>query len=656
VPSIISPNDIGRQSPEQSRRARSTRCATSRNFSLSDTAKLSGQGGSSMPMMKQLRDSTKAIMIIVAIAFVGLMVFEWGMELSGTTSQGTSGSALGSVNGAEIALEDYQRQYQILYQAAERQDPDGELSAEDLERIEQEAWESVIDLTLLEEEARRRGIQVTDRELVEFIKGNPPPDIVELPAFQTEGQFDLQKYQQALADPALAETWAEYERQLRSRLPINKLQEQIAAGIAVTDLELLEQYRTANERARIAYLYLDPNRLVSADRMSITDEEIGDYYEKNKEAFRRDESATIRYVGWRPPVTAADSVRVRAIADSLAELARAPEADFASLAERHSDDRTTVEIGGDLGWIDPAAMNPAFTAALAALQPGQVSDPFLTPFGWHVVKLEERSEEDGEPRAKARQILLAIEPNAAERQRVRGEAQAFARAASEGPEAFDRAAAQRGLQVSGPPTFEKGVVVPGLGVAPAVSAFVFANPSGSISNPLEEDNAVYVVRVDARYPAGTVALSRLRDEIRDRLLHQKRLSAVRELAPQVVASVRQGGLEAASQRYGLEVQTTDWFTRENNIPGIGSATPVAGTAFGLAQGQTAGPIETERGLYFVRLIEKQGIDERRFEEVKSQLREELRRQKMGRTVSAWFESLKENAEIEDNRAELLGDP
>ena len=609
-----------------------------------------------MPMMKQLRDSTKVIMIIVVVSFVGLMVFEWGMELSGTTSQGTSGSALGSVNDAEISLEEYQRQYQILYQAAERQDTDGELSAEDLERIEQEAWESVVDLTLLEQEASRRGIRVTDRELVEFITNNPPADIVELPAFQTEGQFDMQKYHQALADPALAETWAEYESQLRLRLPINKLQEQIAAGVPVTEIELLERYRAAHEQARIEYLYLDPERLVPADRVRVTDEEIRDYYEEHKEAFSRDESATIRYVAFRAGATAADSARVAAFADSLAEVARRLDADFAALAERHSVDRVTAELGGDLGWIDPAAMHPAFSAALASVEPGQVSDPFLTPFGWHVIKLEERSVEDGEPRAKVRQILIAIEPSAEELQRIRGEAQAFAQAASETAEAFDQAAAQRRLPVGRPPTFEKGVVVPELGVASAVSEFVFANPAGSVSGPIEQGDAYYVVRVDARYPAGTVAQTRVRDEIQDRLLREKRSAATRELAPSIVDAVRTGGLENAADRFGLEVRTTGWFTRQNNIPGVGSETPVAGAAFGLAQGQTAGPIETERGLYVLRVLEKRGIDERGFEQIKPQLLEEMRREKMGERISAWFEALKEDAEIEDNRAQLLGGP
>jgi preprotein translocase subunit SecF len=62
-------------------------------------------------MMKQLRDSTKIIMILTSIAFVGLMVFEWGMDLSGRSSMTGTQTRLGSVNGAEISVEDYQNQY-----------------------------------------------------------------------------------------------------------------------------------------------------------------------------------------------------------------------------------------------------------------------------------------------------------------------------------------------------------------------------------------------------------------------------------------------------------------------------------------------------------------------------------------------------------------
>jgi hypothetical protein len=200
----------------------------------------SAQG--SPAMMQQLRESTKVIMVIVAVSFVGLMVFEWGMDLSGRSSQQGGGTSLGSVDGTDISVEDYQRQYQILYEQAQSQSPEG-LSREQLEQIEQQAWDDVVNLTLLRHEARERGIRVTDSELVEYIKYNPPSDIVSMPAFQTGGQFDIAKYQAALADPALQQTWIEYETQLRGTLPIQKLQEQVVAGTVVTDAEARATYR-----------------------------------------------------------------------------------------------------------------------------------------------------------------------------------------------------------------------------------------------------------------------------------------------------------------------------------------------------------------------------------------------------------------------------
>jgi peptidyl-prolyl cis-trans isomerase D len=605
-------------------------------------------------MMQQLRQSTKVIMVLVSIAFVGLMVFDWGMDLSGRSSQSGTGTALGSANGAEISVEEYQRQYQILYELAQQRSPDGALTPQQLAEIEQQAWEDVVDLTLLRHEAQRRGIELTDSELVEYIKYNPPPDLVNLPAFQTEGEFDLQKYQQALADPALAQTWADYEAQLRSTLPIQVLQEQIVAGVAVTDAELLDAYKARSERARIAYVHLDPDRLVEAGSVRISSDEMRAFYDRSRERYRRDASARIRYVVFHPSVTTSDSVAARARADSLASVAAEPATDFADLARAESGDPATRENGGDLGWIRPSAMDPAFEQALRALEPGQVSTPVLTDFGWHVIKFEDRQTQGAETRVRARHILVPLEPSEDARRAAREAAQTFARDAIAGPEAFSGLAAERGLEIFEPPVFEKSLVVPGIGAAATISDFVFSNEAGSVSGALEEGGAYYVVRVDERYPAGYVALEQVAGEISAELEQEKKRAAARALAPRVEQAVRQYGLEGAAERFGLEVRTTDPFTRTNNIPGIGSGTEVAGAAFGLAQGQVAGPIETPRGVYFIRVLEKRPYDPQAFEREKATLRDELRLARMRETFNGWFEDLREEAEIEDNRAQLLG--
>lgn len=87
---------------------------------------------------------------------------------------------------------------------------------------------------------------------------------------------------------------------------------------------------------------------------------------------------------------------------------------FQELARRHSDDATAPQ-GGDLGWVSPGETVPAFEQVMNNLQPGEISEPFRSPFGWHIIEvLERRNQDMGEEykRMQARQILFQrrIEP------------------------------------------------------------------------------------------------------------------------------------------------------------------------------------------------------------------------------------------------------
>ena len=78
-------------------------------------------------------------------------------------------------------------------------------------------------------------------------------------------------------------------------------------------------------------------------------------------------------------------------------------ADFAELARLQSEDASSSR-GGDLGWLSPGDTVPEFERAMNALEPGQLSGPVQSPFGWHLIQVTERRDED---MSKERQRLLA---------------------------------------------------------------------------------------------------------------------------------------------------------------------------------------------------------------------------------------------------------
>jgi peptidyl-prolyl cis-trans isomerase SurA len=82
-------------------------------------------------------------------------------------------------------------------------------------------------------------------------------------------------------------------------------------------------------------------------------------------------------------------------------------ADFAALAKEYSDD-ATADQGGDLGWLARGAVVPEFQQAMDALAPGQISEPFRSRFGWHLVQVIERRDRDATEEAEREQARQRV--------------------------------------------------------------------------------------------------------------------------------------------------------------------------------------------------------------------------------------------------------
>ena len=138
-------------------------------------------------MMKQMRENTKIILWIVVVAFVITIFAVWGLDLqTGGGTVGTQQNLVGRINGTPITPQLYQSVYSQLASQYRSSAPDGQLSYAQQELLREQAWESIINNMITEEQVSKLGITVTDQEVLSFLRDAPPQEI-RLAALQLPG-------------------------------------------------------------------------------------------------------------------------------------------------------------------------------------------------------------------------------------------------------------------------------------------------------------------------------------------------------------------------------------------------------------------------------------------------------------------------------------
>jgi peptidyl-prolyl cis-trans isomerase C len=151
-----------------------------------------------------------------------------------------------------------------------------------------------------------------------------------------------------------------------------------------------QSYREHVKGMLAARAYLDGIRATSS---TVSDAELEAYYHENEHRLTFPERVRVRHIllTWKSLGTDDDRSAVHGQMAPLLALARSGE-DFAALALEHSQDYETKRRGGDTGFFHRGQKPPAFEAAAFALKPGEISDMVETPFGVHILRLEERRE------------------------------------------------------------------------------------------------------------------------------------------------------------------------------------------------------------------------------------------------------------------------
>lgn len=427
--------------------------------------------------------------------------------------------------------------------------------------------------------AERAGLGVSD-ELVRRT-------IQDIPAFQVDGKFNVERYQLTLASMVPAQTPSQFDQSVRESLRQTLVSNAIASSNFVTPSELERLIRLMGERRDVTLLLLPPPAIDSAP---VSDAEIQAWYDSHKGAYQAPETVSIEYVeldaSKMPTPPAPDEaalrerfeqeqarfveqeqrlashilVQVDAGADAatmaaaekkagqIAAQAKAEGSDFAALARSSSDDTGSAAAGGDLGWVGKDMMPAPFEQALFALKPGQVSAPVKTDFGWHVIQLREIKAGDKESFEQARD-LLAREQAEADLERAFNEVSSqLVDAVLENPSSLAQAAEAVDLPVqkAGPFTRQASEGFAGLPVIKRAAFSPLLIEDGTVSDPLElGPNHSAWIRVVSHSPASTQPLAKVRDQVIAAVRADRARTAVEKRADALLVRLRGGESPAA---------------------------------------------------------------------------------------------------------------
>jgi peptidyl-prolyl cis-trans isomerase D len=598
-------------------------------------------------MMQAFRNAAKPIMVLVAITFFAWLV----LDLSGITG-GTgllTNTSVGKVNGQSIDARTYQTIVQQSINAREQQSP-GNLGLEEYEQVRNQVWDQIVQSRVLEAEYRRRGITVTEDEIVQAIRNSPLAEFQNVPEFQTDSQFDLGKYQRWLTSSIAQQYLPSLEAQYREELQRTKLLRVVTADVYLSDAALWERYRDENETVKIGLTAIVPRNVVADSAVKLTSAEVEAYYKANQDEFKRPRTAYLSFVALPRITTAADTAATRALADSVRQEI-AGGAPFAEVATRESADSASAAKGGDLGEWTKGAMDPAFDSAAFALPLKTVSKPVLSQFGYHLIEITSRKGN----KAKGRHILFPIEVRGSHRDHLDAQADSLESLGAErtDPAALDTVARALKLKVGKSGPVQEGTKVQlGNYVVPDAAVWAFSGVKPGASSPvIESEFAFYLFRLDSLHDAGVPTLAQIRPTVEHAVREKKKWDVARGIAKDYLKRVEEGStLQQAAKAMKLAHREFGPFSRVN--PPLTSPL-VVGTAFGLEAGERSGVLDTEDGLYVLETLSHAKADSAKFVKELDQYRARSVNMARQERVRSYLAALQSAAKIVDNRAKVL---
>ena len=340
----------------------------------------------------------------VLATVIGLALFAFIAEEMFRSCEATSNEKrqqVGEVLGKKISVQDFQSlvdEYQSVIKMTQGRD---NLTDEELNQVKDQVWQMYVNNTIMEEEAKKLGLTVTDAELQEILKAGTNPMLMQTPFVnQQTGRFDVNQLTKFLADykkiqdqPQQAQVaeqykqiydyWKFIEKQLRQNVLGTKYQTLLTECLISNPVSAKAAFEAQNQESDIQLATLPYSAIKDSD-VEVKESDLKAKYEEQKEMFRQYvESRDIKYVDFQVLPSAADrAALMKTINEARQKLeSGAAPADIVRKAQ------------SQVAYTGIAATKRAFAPDIAtkldSMQVGQVSAPFETAYDntVNVVKL-----------------------------------------------------------------------------------------------------------------------------------------------------------------------------------------------------------------------------------------------------------------------------
>jgi peptidyl-prolyl cis-trans isomerase D len=620
-----------------------------------------------------MRKHAKSWLIKTLIGMIAVVfVFYFGYSF---TSRG--GVKIAYVNGEPISGLEYQKTYRRLLEALQRDYKN--VWSENLIEVfdlKNRALENLINQKLIDQEARRMGLDVTEKEIQDAI--------IAYPAFQFNGRFDENRYRSLLDRNRMSPE--DFEAGVAQDLLQKKLTQLLITFLPVTDQEVLDHYTFSNrkvkisfvqflpekfkksvkfdptamekyfdehkeeyrvpDKIKIAHITIDPSKF--RDQVAVKDREVEDYYEENLEVFKQKRQVRARHILFKLAQDAPEQEEEKVKEKALSVLKRAREGDdFAALAKKHSEG-PTAKKGGDLGYFSPGQMVKPFEEGAYKLKKGEISDLVRTPFGYHIIKVEDIKEARTKPLEEVKEQIKETLRNMTSTDLAHEKALTLI---DQMPYEVDLSqyAERHQVPITESGYFSEDEAIPEIEGDEKLRQSLFSLQKNEVSELLEFKGEFYIIQIVDKRPSYLPEMKEVDEKLRKDFSAHLAKGEARSAAEKYLTQLKGGeDWKQLAKKHGFSTQTTDFFSRNDFISQIGYAPDLQEAAFQInKESRYADDVfENKKGVFVIKWEEQKEIDEKKYKEDKERYRYSLMQAKHQAILQDWLDNLKERAQIE----------